>query len=157
VELKPGMPAPPFELVDQDGKVWTLEDLKGQKVVLYFYPADHTPGCTKEACDFRDSHSSFQNAGYLVLGISPQDRASHRSFADDYQLPFPLLVDDDLKTAFAYGVTSPDSSGDRDALKRLRSTFVVDEEGVVERADYAVSSKTHVGELRDTLGLTTIA
>jgi thioredoxin-dependent peroxiredoxin len=151
------MPAPPFELEDQDGKSWRLEDLKGQKVVLYFYPADHTPGCTKEACDFRDSHSFFRDSGYLVLGVSPQGKESHRSFAAAHDLSFPLLVAEDFEAAFAYGVASRDSDGGRDAGKRLRSTFVIDEKGAIERADYAVSSKTHVGELKDVLGLTASA
>ncbi len=150
--LKAGDPAPGFELSDQDGKEWRLKDLQGQKVVLYFYPADDTPGCTKESCDFRDSYSVWQKAGYLILGISPQGTESKKAFADKFDLPFPLLADEDASIAKAYDVYVDKGLtwGDIPLVVK-RSTFVIDESGNIEQALYGVSSKTHVQELREAL------
>lgn len=106
--LEKGMEAPPFDLEDADGKAWRLADLRGTKVVLFFYPADDTPGCTAEACDFRDSRQVFADDGYVVLGVSPQGAESHRAFTDKFALNFPLLIDDDLSVARVYAeVTLP--------------------------------------------------
>src|SRR5918992_663002 len=101
--LEPGQPAPDFEAVDADGTSWQLSNLRGRSVVLYFYPEDDTPGCTAEACDFRDAHSSFVDENYVVLGVSPQGAASHQRFAAKHRLNFPLLVDADLTIAQRYG------------------------------------------------------
>lgn len=152
MNLEPGMEAPAFELSDHCGKVWRLEDLKGTKVVLYFYPIDDTPGCTRESCDFRDHHDDFLSAGYTVLGVSPQDGGSHRAFAGKFSLPFPLLVDEEMETADAYGVRADEIElfEGRPILIR-RSTFVIDEDGRIASAQYGVRSKGHVEQLRGEL------
>ena len=152
--LKAGDAAPGFELIDQDGAEWRLKDLKGQRIVLYFYPADDTPGCTKESCDFRDSHSAWQEAGYLIFGISPQDADSKKAFATKYDLPFPLLADVDASVAKEYG-TFHDSDMDWDGVPLVvkRSTFVIDENGTIDQALYGVHAKDHVEELRKSLNV----
>ena len=99
MELSKGDRAPEFDLLDGTGKRWRLSDLRGQRVILYFYPADDTPGCTAQACDFRDSAPDLQAAGYLVLGVSPQGAESHQAFAGRYSLNFPLLIDEDHAVA----------------------------------------------------------
>lgn len=149
MKLEAGMPAPPFELSDQTGKVWRLEDLRGRGLVLFFYPIDDTPGCTRESCDFRDHHTEFLDAGYTVLGISPQDAGSHQTFADKFSLPFPLLADADMKAADGYGVRADviELFEGRPILIR-RSTFVIDEAGRITAALYGVSSRGHIDELR---------
>jgi peroxiredoxin Q/BCP len=152
--LTEGDVAPDFELVDGDGKTWRLVDLKGKKVVLYFYPADDTPGCTKEACDFRDTQGAWRDAGYVVLGVSPQDAASHTRFASKFDLNFPLLVDADLEVAKRYGALreKPEEwEGQRLHVKRC--TFVIGEDGHIEQALYGVQAKGHVESLRVTLGV----
>jgi peroxiredoxin Q/BCP len=151
--LKPGMPAPDFELKDATGKVWRLEDLRGRKVILYFYPADDTPGCTAEACDFRDSHDVLEKEGYVVLGVSPQDATSHRAFAQKYSLNFPLLIDSDHSVAEAYGaLREPFEFGDME-LRVGRSTFVIDESGLIQEARYGVKARGHVERLKAELGV----
>lgn len=152
--LEAGDAAPEFELEDGDGKTWRLADLKGQKVVLYFYPADDTPGCTKEACDFRDTQGEWRDAGYVVLGVSPQDAASHTRFASKFDLNFPLLVDSDLAVAKHYGALR-EQPEEWEGLKLhvKRCTFVIDEDGRIEQALYGVRAKGHVESLRETLGV----
>ena len=143
--------APAFELQDGDGKTWKLEDLKGQKTILYFYPADDTPGCTAEACDFRDSQRELIEAGYQVLGISPQDAGSHQSFAQKYSLTFPLLVDEDQKVAEAYGTWGEKNNYGKKYMGIIRSTFVIGEGGRLEKAMYNVRAKGHVEKLKKEL------
>ena len=152
--LQKGDEAPPFELKDQDDKEWTLKDLQGRRVVLYFYPADDTPGCTKESCDFRDSYADWQGKGYVILGISPQGIGSKKRFAAKYDLPFPLLADEETSVAKAYGAFR-DTGAEWDGipLKVKRSTFVIDENGRIEQALYGVSAKNHVNELRESLSV----
>lgn len=152
-KLRVGDPAPDFELPDHEGRVWKLSELRGQKVILYFYPADDTPGCTKEACDFRDSQHGLQAAGYTVLGVSPQGAESHRRFTDKYELNFPLLVDERLATAKAYGATGSLGPFDGIPLRVRRCTFVIDEEGKIERALYGVRASGHVAKLKESLGV----
>ncbi len=149
--LERGEPAPPFTLPDQDGTDVALEGFAGRRVVVYFYPADDTPGCTAQACDFRDSRNVLQEAGYEVVGISPQDEASHAAFSAKYSLNFPLLVDSDLEVARAYGVV--DDGGDYKGIPLIvkRSTFVIDENGNIEQAIYGVRARGHVESLRETL------
>jgi thioredoxin-dependent peroxiredoxin len=151
--LKVGDKAPDFELQDDDGKTWQLEDLRGQKVILYFYPKDDTPGCTTQACDFRDNWVYFQKAGYIVLGVSPQDGASHEKFRDKYTLNFPLLVDSDKKVAEEYGVWGEQMNYGRKYFGIKRSTFVIDEDGTLLEAQYGVKAKGHVARLREKLGV----
>lgn len=147
VELKGGDEAPAFALEDADGKVWQLADLRGQRVIVYFYPIDDTPGCTAQACDFRDRLPTLNEAGYSVLGISPQGAESHKAFIEKYSLNFPLLIDGDLAVAETYGAVDP--SNDWRGVKR--STFVIDTDGRVEKAMYGGRAKQHLG-LVATLG-----
>jgi peroxiredoxin Q/BCP len=150
VELTEGDRAPDFALEDADGKTWQLSELRGRRVIVYFYPADDTPGCTAEACDFRDARGSLADAGYVVLGISPQGRDSHRAFSTRYGLNFPLLVDSDRRVASAYGaIKEPKSPGASPGIKR--STFVIDESGAIVQALYGVRAQGHVGALKDSL------
>ncbi|MGH2753024.1 MAG: thioredoxin-dependent thiol peroxidase [Actinomycetota bacterium] len=151
--LETGDKAPDFRLEDHEGKTWSLADLRGRKVVLYFYPADDTPGCTAEACDFRDSWSYFQRAGYVVLGVSPQGRDSHGRFAQKYELNFPLLMDEDHSVAEAYGAWGEKKNYGKTYIGIKRSTFAIDEEGTIAEAQYNVRAKGHVARLRATLGV----
>ena len=151
--LEAGDKAPDFSLEDHDGKTWTLADLKGKKVVLYFYPTDDTPGCTAQACDFRDSWSSFEKAGYLVLGVSPQGRDSHQKFVQKYDLNFPLLIDEDHAVAEAYDAWGEKKNYGKTYIGLKRSTFVIDEDGLIEEAQYNVKAKGHVARLKEALGV----
>src|SRR5687768_8968851 len=151
--LQQGDEAPEFALEDGEGKTWRLSDLKGQKVILYFYPADDTPGCTKESCDFRDASADLREAGYIVLGVSPQGAESHRRFATKYSLNFPLLVDDKLETTQAYGAFKELGNYKDIPIRVKRSTFVIDEQGRIEIAEYGVKATGHVERLREKLGV----
>lgn len=151
--LQPGDQAPAFELEDASGKVWRTEDLKGQKTIIYFYPADDTPGCTAESCDFRDSSKDLRDAGYQVLGVSPQGAASHKKFAEKYSLNFPLLIDSDLEATRAFGAHKELGEYKDIPIRVKRSTFVIDEDGKIEHALYGVKAKGHVQSLRETLGV----
>lgn len=153
MQLSPGEPAPDFELTDGGGKTWRLSDLRGKKVILYFYPADDTPGCTAEACDFRDSMEPLQAAGYTVLGVSPQGAESKQNFAQKYSLNFPLLIDEDHKVADAYGAWGERNLYGNVFETVLRSTFVIDVEGKIAEAQYNVKAKGHVSRLRATLSV----
>ena len=152
-ELKVGDKAPDFHMEDQDGKTWRLSDLRGRKVLLYFYPADETRGCTAQASGFRDSMDAFGGAGYQVFGVSPQDGRSHRSFADNHNLNFPLLVDEGGRVAQAYGVWAELGSGENSSMGNKRSTFVIDEDGVLTGVEYGVDWRGSVDRLRESLAL----
>ena len=143
-ELRRGDKAPDFSLEDAGGTTWSLADLRGQKVIVYFYPADDTPGCTAQACDFRDAQQDLSVAGYKVFGVSPQGAASHRRFSDKYSLNFPLLIDSDYAMAREYGVAE-EAEGKKPRIKR--STFVIDEDGTLLEAQYGVRAKGHVESL----------
>jgi thioredoxin-dependent peroxiredoxin len=149
--LKEGDAAPDFDMADATGKRWKLSELRGNKIILYFYPADDTPGCTAQARDFRDSYADLQAAGYLVFGVSPQGADSHQTFADKYGLNFPLLVDEDHSVAEEYGVWGENKFYKNIFLGIKRSTFVIDEEGRIEQALYGVKAKGHVDGLRAAL------
>ncbi len=151
--LEQGDAAPEFALQDGEGKTWRLADLKGQKVILYFYPADDTPGCTKESCDFRDASADLREAGYVILGVSPQGAESHQRFAAKYSLNFPLLVDEDLSVARAYGAYTEIGEYEGVPLRVNRSTFVIDEAGRIALAEYGVKATEHVERLREKLGV----
>ncbi|MGN8027849.1 thioredoxin-dependent thiol peroxidase [Microbacterium sp. 22242] len=153
--LEPGTPAPDFALQDQDGATVSLQDLRGRKVVLYFYPAAMTPGCTTEACDFRDSLSSLQGAGYAVVGVSRDEPAKLKQFAERDGLTFPLLSDPDLAVHQAYGVWGEKKNYGKVIQGVIRSTFIIDEQGVVEQALYNVKATGHVARIRRILGLAT--
>src|ERR1700752_3805268 len=125
--IKEGSTAPAFKTTDANGEAVNLKDLRGQKVVLYFYPKDDTPGCTKEACSFRDAFSDFKKRGIKILGVSPDKEASHKKFADKYKLPFTLLVDTDHSIADAYGTYGQKKFMGRTYMGIKRTTFLIDE------------------------------
>ncbi|HEU4753919.1 MAG TPA: thioredoxin-dependent thiol peroxidase [Armatimonadota bacterium] len=131
--LNVGDPAPDFELQDADGRTVRLSDLRGRKVILYFYPRDMTPGCTQQACDFRDRFAEIQAAGVVLLGVSPDSGKSHQKFAAKYELPFPLLADDEKRAATAYGVWKEKSLYGRSYMGIERTTFLIDEQGKLAR------------------------
>ena len=151
--LEPGDEAPDFTLPDADGKQVSLSSLRGQQVIVYFYPAAMTPGCTKEACDFRDSIQSLAAAGVTVLGISPDAPAKLAKFRDRDHLNFPLLSDPDHKVEQAYGAYGQKTLYGKTTIGVIRSTFVVDEQGKIARAYYNVKATGHVAKLRRDLGL----
>ena len=151
--LAPGDPAPDFTLADADGNDVTLGDLRGQRVVVYFYPAAGTPGCTKQACDFRDNLAEFNGAGLTVLGISPDKPAKLAKFRDAEQLTFPLLSDPDKSVLAEYGAFGEKTMYGKKVTGVIRSTFVLDEKGTIELAQYNVKATGHVAKLRRDLGL----
>ena len=153
LRLEPGSPAPDFTLSDQDGTPVSLADLRGQKVILYFYPAAMTPGCTTQACDFRDSISSLQGAGYTVVGVSRDEPGKLREFRERDALTFRLLSDPDHAVHTAYGVWGEKMNYGKVIEGVIRSTFVIDEQGAIEIAQYNVKATGHVARLRKTLGI----
>jgi len=132
--LQPGQKAPDFRLPSTDGGELALSELRGKKVVLYFYPKDSTPGCTQESCDFRDRDAEIQAAGAVVLGISKDSIASHDRFRAKYDLPFALLSDADSRVATAYGAFGEKKMYGRTMMGTIRSTFLIDEEGIIRRS-----------------------
>ncbi len=128
-----GQPAPEFRLSDQDGNVIALSSLRGRLVVLYFYPKDDTPGCTKEACAFRDARATFEAKGARVIGVSPDSVASHRKFADKFELPFTLLADPDHKVCETYGVWKEKNMYGKTYWGVERTTFVIDRDGIIRK------------------------
>ena len=151
--LQPGDPAPDFALPDVDGRTVRLSDLRGRKVIVYFYPAASTRGCTTQACDFRDSLVSLQGAGYEVLGISPDPPAKLAKFRDDEQLTFALLADPGRTTIAAYGAYGEKQLYGKTVTGVIRSTFVVGPDGVIETAMYNVRATGHVAMLRRELAV----
>jgi peroxiredoxin Q/BCP len=151
--LVAGDRAPAFSLPDADGKKVALKDFRGQRVVVYFYPAAMTPGCTKQACDFRDNLREFSDAGFAVVGISPDKPEKLAKFRDAEQLTFPLLSDPDRKVLEAYGAYGEKLMYGKKVTGVIRSTFVVGPDGKLEAAQYAVKATGHVAKLRRDLGL----
>ncbi|HET6824921.1 MAG TPA: thioredoxin-dependent thiol peroxidase [Amnibacterium sp.] len=151
--LEPGAPAPDFHLSDSTGAQHSLEDYRGRKVVLYFYPAAMTPGCTTEACDFRDNLNSLSSAGYQVIGVSKDEPAANAEFAEHEALNFPLLSDQDLSVHQAYGAYGEKSLYGKAVTGVIRSTFVIDEDGRVQLPLYNVKASGHVASLRKKLGI----
>ena len=141
--IEAGTPAPEFELKADDGSTVTLAGLRGRRVVLYFYPRDDTPGCTAQACGIRDQWQDFRGVDAVVLGVSPDDEASHRRFKEKYGLPFTLLADEDHAVAERYGVWGERSLYGKTYMGIKRSTFVIDEDGTVRSAMYGVKPDTH--------------
>ena len=146
-----GEAAPDFELESDSGATVRLSELRGKPVVLYFYPKDNTPGCTKQACGFRDAFKEYQEQGAIVLGVSPDDAASHRKFKEQYELPFTLLVDSEHKVADAYGAWGEKSFAGRRYMGVIRSTFVIDADGNVVRAMYGVNAERNPTEVLEAL------
>jgi peroxiredoxin Q/BCP len=153
IRLAPGEPAPPFTLSDADGKPVSLADYAGQKVIVYVYPAAMTPGCTKQACDFRDSLQSLAAAGYAVLGLSPDKPEKLAKFRERDSVNFPLLSDPDKAVLTAYGAFGEKKLYGKTVVGVIRSTFVVDEAGKIALAQYNVKATGHVAKLRKDLNL----
>lgn len=151
--LETGQTAPEFTLPDQDGAEVSLANLRGSRVILFFYPEALTPGCSTEACDFRDSLAPLQAAGYTVLGISRDAVEKQRRFADRDSLSYPLLSDPDLAVHLAYGTYGEKNSYGRIVTSVIRSTFVIDEAGRIEHALYNVKATGHVARVRKLLGV----
>jgi thioredoxin-dependent peroxiredoxin len=151
--LAPGDPAPDFTLPDADGNEVSLSSLRGRRVIIYFYPAAMTPGCTKQACDFRDSKADLSDAGFAVLGISPDAPAKLAKFREKEGLTFPLLADPDRSVLKAYGAYGEKMMYGKTSIGVIRSTFVVDADGKIELAQYGVKATGHVGRLRKELGV----
>jgi peroxiredoxin Q/BCP len=152
-KLSTGDTAPAFTLSDADGKDVSLSDFSGRKLVVFFYPAAMTPGCTKEACDFRDSQVRLQKNGYEVVGVSPDQPAKLAKFTEQQHLTYPLLSDPDKTVLDAYGAWGEKSLYGKTVTGVIRSTVVVDEEGKVELAKYNVKATGHVAALAKALGL----
>lgn len=150
--LKEGSKAPDFTAKDQNGKTVKLSDFKGQKVVLYFYPKDDTPGCTKEACSFRDSYSLFEKKGIKVLGVSVDDEKSHQKFIEKYNLPFDLLADTEKKIVEKYGVWGEKSMYGKKYMGTLRKTFLIDENGKIVKIFDKVNVSEHADEVLKAFG-----
>ena len=149
IQLKEGMKAPAFEGIDKDGKPIKLSDFSGKRVVLYFYPKDNTPGCTAEACNLRDNWDSFLQKGFAVIGVSPDSEKSHKSFASKYNLPFPLIADTSKKILTDYGVWGEKKMYGRSFLGVIRTTFVIDEKGIIEKIITKVDTSGHTKQILD--------
>ncbi|CAA9252260.1 MAG: Thiol peroxidase, Bcp-type [uncultured Actinomycetospora sp.] len=145
--LAPGQPAPAFSLTSDRGETVSLADLRGHRVLVYFYPAAGTPGCTKEACDFRDNLTAFDDADVTVLGISPDKPEKLAKFRDEEGLTFPLLSDPDRSVMQAWGAWGEKTMYGKTTTGVIRSTFLVDAEGTIEEAQYGVKATGHVGRL----------
>lgn len=148
-----GIPAPDFTALDQSGNTITLRELKGQKVILYFYPKDDTPGCTAEACSLRDNYSLLKEKGYYIIGVSPDKASSHHKFIDKYKLPFPLIPDTEKKILNDYGVWGPKNFMGKSYEGVIRTTFVIDENGIITKIITKVETKDHAGQLVRELGI----
>jgi peroxiredoxin Q/BCP len=152
-KLQAGDPAPDFTLVDDSGEQVSLGKLRGHRVILYAYPAAMTPGCTTQACDFRDSLDSLAAAGYTVLGLSPDAPAKLAKFRERDSITFPLLSDPDKQVLEAYGAYGEKSLYGKTVVGVIRSTFVIGPDGAIEKAMYNVKAKGHVAKLRGDLGI----
>ena len=150
--IKEGEAAPDFEARDAEGNKVKLSDLRGQKVVLYFYPKDDTPGCTKEACSFRDSFAEFERRGIRVLGVSLDDERSHQKFAGKYKLPFTLLADTEHAVADLYGVYGEKQFMGRKYMGVSRKTFLIDERGRLKKVFDKVNVEEHADEVLAAFG-----
>src|SRR5919197_5518777 len=151
--LPAGIPAPNFELLDDTNTPRKLSDFRGKKVILYFYPEDDTPGCTKEACHFRDDYSAYQQADVVILGVSPDNVASHVKFKNKYQLPFPLLADIGHKVCDLYGVWGPKKNFGREYEGVLRTTFLIDKDGKIVKVFEKVRPAEHSQEVLSALNI----
>ena len=145
--LETGTKAPDFTLNDKDGQVVSLSDFMGKKVVLYFYPKDNTPGCTRQACAFAAAYEDFKTLDAVVIGVSKDSEASHRKFAEKYGLPFILLSDPELKAIQAYGVWQEKKNYGKVSMGVVRSTFIIDEKGLIEKVMPKVKPDTNAAEI----------
>lgn len=147
--LHTGIKAPAFTAKDQDGNTVSLKDFKGQKLVLYFYPQDNTPTCTNQACNFRDNFSLLKKQGIAVVGVSPDQEKSHKKFEQKFELPFTLLADPDRKIIEAYGVWGWKKFMGREFMGVHRTTFLINEKGVIEHIIEKVKSKEHTAQIME--------
>ena len=145
--ISANIPAPDFELPDETGKIRHLSDFRGQPVILYFYPKDDTPGCTTEACNFRDDYSAYIDSGVTILGVSPDSVQSHVKFKEKYKLPFLLLADEGHRVCDEYGVWGPKKMMGREYEGVLRTTFLIDSKGRIQRVFENVKPADHSAEL----------
>lgn len=141
------MPAPPFEGTDQNGNLIRLQDLRGKKVILYFYPKDDTPGCTKEACNLRDNYAALQQAGYTIIGVSADPIESHKKFAEKYNLPFSLIADPEKKIITAYHAWGKKKLYGKEYEGTLRITYLIDENGLIARIIKNVKPEQHAEQI----------
>ena len=146
-ELKEGMKAPFFEGTGQDGSTIRLSDYTGKKLVLYFYPKDNTPGCTAEACNLRDNYQSFLKKGFAVIGVSTDSEKSHKGFTEKYSLPFPLIADTSKKIVNDYGVYGEKKMYGKSYFGIVRTTFVIDEKGIIEKIITKVDTQNHTEQI----------
>jgi peroxiredoxin Q/BCP len=153
VQLKEGATAPLFKGKDQDGKLISLEDFKGKKIILYFYPKDDTPGCTAEACNLRDNYEDLISRGFSIIGISPDDEKSHVKFKTKYELPFSLIADHEKKILNAYGAWGEKSMYGKKYEGVLRTTFIIDESGKIMKIINKVDTKNHTNQILEELGI----
>jgi peroxiredoxin Q/BCP len=152
-QLTEGEKAPDFKTKDQNGKVVSLKDFRGKKVVLYFYPEDDTPTCTVEACNLRDNYEDLRKAGFVVLGVSPDDKNKHKKFEEKYELPFTLLEDPEKTIIDAYGVWGEKNMYGRKYMGLFRTTFLIDEEGMIFKIFKKPKSKIHSEEILKAVGI----
>ena len=145
--LKEGDQAPDFSGINEKGETVSLSDFKGQKLILYFYPKDNTPGCTAEACNLRDHYQVLREKGYAVLGVSPDSERKHQNFIGKYELPFSLIADTDQKILQAYGVWGPKQMYGRTFDGVYRTTFLIDEKGKIENIFNKVNTKAHAEQI----------
>jgi len=145
--LKAGNKAPEFSAKDQDGNAVKLSDYKGKKLVLFFYPKASTPGCTAEACNLRDNWEQFQNKGYGIVGVSADNEKRQQNFKNKYELPFPLLADEDKEVINAYGVWGPKKFMGKEYDGINRATFIIDENGIIEEVIEKVKTKEHASQI----------
>jgi len=150
--LKEGDKAPDFTAKDQNGKTVSLADFKGKTIILYFYPKDDTPGCTAEACDFRDNYQSLLGKGYQVIGVSTDDEKSHKKFETKYSLPFPLIADADKHIVEAYGVWVEKNMYGKTYMGTARTTFIIDGDGVIKKIISKVDTKNASQQVLDLVG-----
>ena len=145
--LETGIKAPLFTLPDQNGKMHSLDEYRGKKVILYFYPKDNTPGCTAEACSLRDHYAELQASGYAVIGVSKDGEASHRKFIEKQSLPFSLIADTECKLNEAFGVWREKKMAGRTYMGTVRTTFIIDENGVITDIIEKVDTKNHASQI----------
>jgi peroxiredoxin Q/BCP len=147
IQLKEGSKAPGFTGIDQNGNRITLDDFAGKKLILYFYPKDNTPGCTTESCNLRDNYETFLKQGYAIAGVSPDTEKSHKGFARKYSLPFPLLADTTKQIVKDYGVWGKKKLFGKSYMGVIRTTFIIDEKGMIEKIIEKVETAGHTEQI----------
>jgi peroxiredoxin Q/BCP len=152
-QLKEGARAPLFKGKDQDGKEISLEDYKGKKVVLYFYPKDDTPGCTAEACNLRDNFNGLLSRGFVIIGVSPDNEKSHSKFKNKFELPFSLIADPETQIIQAYGAWGEKNLYGKKYMGVLRTTYVIDEAGIILKIINKVKTDDHTRQILEELGI----